>query len=191
MGCSPWIPRNSSHRPQYDDTGASRHVESNTVEVLWVSAGFVATDFPSGPRPLPTHAQPACFPRPTKNSEDPSKSIAAHSGTMYTPRSTRWMYPRRSEVRSCCLLRSASEICCRFTRPACAWATGYTPSKLMAQVQRIAQALTRVEEQSVDTSAVRLPCGQPTCAKRAELSGEYLKVPMIDEEQLSADSNLR
>src|SRR5699024_11472441 len=71
MGCSPWIPRNSSHRPQYDDTGASRHVESNTVEVLWVSAGFVATDFPSGPRPLPTHAQPACFPRPTKNSEEP------------------------------------------------------------------------------------------------------------------------
>src|SRR5690625_3710695 len=71
MGCRPWIPRNSSHRPQYDDTGASRHVESNTVEVLWVSAGFVATDFPSGPRPLPTHAQPACFPRPTKNSEEP------------------------------------------------------------------------------------------------------------------------
>src|SRR5690625_4136240 len=73
MGCSPWIPRNSSHRPQYDDTGASRHVESNTVEVLWVSAGFVATDFPSGPRPLPTHAQPACLPRPTKNSEEPPK----------------------------------------------------------------------------------------------------------------------
>src|SRR5699024_4544605 len=72
----PWIPRNSSHRPQYDDTGASRHVESNTVEVLWVSAGFVATDFPSGPRPLPTHAQPACFPRPTKNSEEPR--IPAH-----------------------------------------------------------------------------------------------------------------
>src|SRR5690625_4472321 len=75
MGCSPWIPRNSSHRPQYDDTGASRHVESNTVEVLWVSAGFVATDFPSGPRPLPTHAQPACFPRPTKNSEEPSMGL--------------------------------------------------------------------------------------------------------------------
>src|SRR5699024_7014990 len=74
MGCSPWIPRNSSHRPQYDDTGASRHVESNTVEVLWVSAGFVATDFPSGPRHLPTHAQPACFPRPTKNSEEPHKA---------------------------------------------------------------------------------------------------------------------
>src|SRR5699024_87946 len=78
MGCSPWIPRNSSHRPQYDDTGASRHVESNTVEVLWVSAGFVATDFPSGPRPLPTHAQPACFPRPTKNSEEPLKLGLGH-----------------------------------------------------------------------------------------------------------------
>src|SRR5699024_9334442 len=77
MGCSPWIPRNSSHRPQYDDTGASRHVESNTVEDLRVSAGFVATDFPSGPRPLPTHAQPACFPRPTKNSEDPEKHAKA------------------------------------------------------------------------------------------------------------------
>src|SRR5690625_556829 len=77
MGCSPWIPRNSSHRPQYDDTGESRHVESNTVEVLWVSAGFVATDFPSGPRPLPTHAQPACFPRPTKNSEEPLYLLAA------------------------------------------------------------------------------------------------------------------
>src|SRR5690625_4206223 len=76
MGCRPWIPRNSSHRPQYDDTGASRHVESNTVEVLWVSAGFVATDFPSGPRPLPTHAQPACFPRPTKNSEEPRNPVA-------------------------------------------------------------------------------------------------------------------
>src|SRR5699024_577272 len=76
MGCSPWIPRNSSHRPQYDDTGASRHVESNTVEVLWVSAGFVATDFSSGPRPLPTHAQPACFPRPTKNSEDPQIGVS-------------------------------------------------------------------------------------------------------------------
>src|SRR5699024_1918279 len=74
MGCSPWIPRNSSHRPQYDDTGASRHVESNTVEVLWVSAGFVATDSPSGPRPLPTHTQPACLPaRPTRNSEEPVK----------------------------------------------------------------------------------------------------------------------
>src|SRR5699024_1137210 len=77
MGCSPWIPRNSSHRPQYDDTGASRHVESNTVEVLCVSAGFVATDFPSGPRPLPTHAQPACFPRPTKNSEEPLTMVFA------------------------------------------------------------------------------------------------------------------
>src|SRR5690625_2579656 len=77
MGCSPWIPRKSSHRAQYDDTGVSRHVESNTVGVLWVSAGFVATDFPSGPRPLPTHAQPACLPvRPTRNSEEPNKVMA-------------------------------------------------------------------------------------------------------------------